>query len=83
MILGIYAIRDAKTEAFAQPMFFVTKGVAIRAFADECENIQSNLHKHPEDFAMFHLGSYNDNSGEFVSLPQPVQIALAMDYKTY
>jgi len=82
MILGIYGIRDAKTEAFSQPMFFVTKGVAIRAFADECENTQSNLNKHPEDFALFHLGSYNDNTGEFVSLPQPVQIALAMDYKT-
>lgn len=82
MILGIYAIRDAKTEAFSQPMFFVTKGVAIRAFADECENNQSNLHKHPEDFALFELGSYNDNSGEFVSLAQPLQIALALDYKS-
>ena len=81
MIIGVYAIRDAQTEAFSQPMFFVTRGVAIRSFSEECESTTSALNKHPQDYAMFQIGTYDDNSGALVSLPQPQQIALAMDLK--
>lgn len=80
MISGIYSIRDAKIEAFGQPFLFVKPGPAIRAFADEVSNPQSNLFKHPEDFALFHLGYYDDETGLFTSLPQPEQISLAINH---
>ena len=57
MKLGVYSIRDAKSEVFSQPMFFVTPGIAIRTFGDECSNDNSNLCKHPEDFALYNLVS--------------------------
>lgn len=81
MIVGVYAIRDAQTEAFSQPMFFVTKGVAIRSFSEECENQSSALSKHPQDYALFQIGFYDDNAGSLESLPQPLQISLALDFK--
>lgn len=81
MKIGIYAIRDAKTEIFSQPMYFVTPGVAIRTFGDEVENSNSNLSKHPEDYAMFKIGTFDDNTGAIEQEPQPLQIALAMDFK--
>lgn len=81
MIVGAYAIRDAKTEAFSQPMFFVTRGVAIRSFSEECENQGSALNKHPSDYALFYIGQYDDNSGQLTSSAQPEQIALAIDFK--
>jgi len=81
MILFVACVRDAKTDVYSQPMFFVTRGVAIRSFSEECESTTSALNKHPQDYAMFQIGTYDDNSGALVSLPQPQQIALAMDFK--
>ena len=80
MISGIYAVRDAKTEAFSQPFFFLKPGLALRSFGDEVANRDSNLAKHPEDFALFHLGYYDDETGAVTSLAQPEQIALAINY---
>ena len=79
MLLQVCAVRDAKTEVFSQPMFFVTKGVAIRSFHDEVNRAGSDIQKHAEDFAMFSLGVFDDQKGSFTSLPQPEQIALALD----
>ena len=81
MKYSVCAVRDAKVEAFGQPFYSQQRGVAIRSFADECSKPDSNLNAHPEDFALFCLGEYDDQTGGFTSLPQPVQIALAMDYK--
>lgn len=81
MILQVCSVRDAKTEVFSQPMFFVTKGVAIRSFHDEVNRAGSDLAKHAEDFALFSLGVFDDQKGSFDCLAQPEQIALAMDCK--
>ena len=81
MKLGVYSIRDSKSEIFSQPMYMVTPGVAIRMFGDEVGNPNSNLNKHPEDFALFRLGQFDDSTGALESEVQPVQIALALDFK--
>lgn len=59
---------------------FLKPGLALRSFGDEVANRDSNLAKHPEDFALFHLGYYDDETGAVTSLPQPEQIALAINY---
>ena len=81
MKLVVYSIRDSKSEIFSQPMYMVTPGVAIRMFGDEVGNPNSNLNKHPEDFALFRLGQFDDSTGALESEVQPVQIALALDFK--
>lgn len=82
MISQIMSVRDSKTEVFSQPMFFVTKGVALRAFMDEVQRAGSDVSKHPEDFSFWHLGSFDDTTGDFIPLAAPDRIALAIDCKT-
>lgn len=79
-ILYIVAIRDRQLDAYAQPAFVPALGLAVRQFGDEVANPQSPLNKHPEDFALYQLGTYNDATGQFENLQQPKQIALADDY---
>lgn len=79
MLLRVCAVRDAKTEVFSHPMFFVTKGVAIRSFFDEAARAGSDIAKHSEDFALFDLGVYDDNTGQFTGNEQPVMMCSAMD----
>ena len=80
MIYNVCAVRDAKAEAFGQPFYSQQRGIAVRSFADECSREDSNLKKHPEDYALFELGKFDEQTGELTSHPQPIQIALAMDY---
>ena len=80
MNLMIFAIRDQKTDQFANPMFLITKAHAIRSFADAINEKDANnqLRKHPEDFEMFHLGEYNTNTGEIIPT-RPTSVATATE----
>ncbi|WNK12742.1 MAG: nonstructural protein [Microvirus sp.] len=77
----IFAIRDSAVEAFMVPMFFPSKGAAIRAFGDEVQRnaTDNNLNKHPQDFAMYEIGKYNDQDGVFET-KLPTIVSLATDH---
>lgn len=80
MIYGVYAIRDMKAEAFAQPFFMATRGLAIRAFSDEANNPSSMVCKHSSDFSLFHFGTFDDSTGTF-DLTNPVSLGIADEFK--
>ena len=60
----ICAIRDSKVEAFMTPMFFRSKGEAIRSFHDAVNDSNMEFKKHAEDFVMFVLGEYDEQLGQ-------------------
>lgn len=63
MIFNIYAVFDAKTKAHTTPFFDHSEGRAIRTFADCCNDIGHQFGKHPEDYTLFSLGTYDDELG--------------------
>lgn len=67
----ICAVRDAKAEVFGRPIFVNTVGEAVRIFTDEVNRTSSdNVYaNHPEDFALYELGTFDDNSGLINALP--------------
>lgn len=77
------AIRDAKAEVFSRPMFYVSRGVAMRDFADAVNGNpeESAYAKHPEDFGLFVVGSFDDNSGMLVPVMQPQMLCTALELK--
>lgn len=81
MKLVIVAIRDSASGAYGRPNYVPTTGVAIRSFADEVNRRaeDNQLAMHPEDFEMFELGVWDDNSCEFELLGKPRSIARAKD----
>lgn len=83
MMYEIVAVRDIKTNAFSQPQFVPHQGGAIRAFGDQCMNKdpQNIMGHHPEDFELYYLGQFNDQTGKFEQLPEPVQIAVGSNYR--
>lgn len=80
MRYNVYSIRDRAADVFGQPFFLPTNGVAIRVFSDEVNRADgnNNLNKHPEDFDLYYLGSFDDNDGSF-DLCKPQQIAIGKD----
>jgi hypothetical protein len=79
--LLIFAVRDAKSDQFGTPMFLVSAGQALRSFSDEVNSksdAASLIAKHPSDFDLFQLGSYDTETGLF-SCAAPRQLALGRD----
>lgn len=77
--LKIFAVYDKKSVAYANPFYFHQKGQAIRAFEDAVNDPQSPLSKHPEDFAIFEIGEWNDTTGVITPLPNPVPVEEALN----
>nr|QJB20126.1 MAG: nonstructural protein [Microvirus sp.] len=80
MILHICSIYDSASELFGRPFYVAAIGQATRSFQDEIkrEDPQNELHKHPDDYTLFQLGEFNDNTGEFNTFP-PKQILRGKD----
>lgn len=69
MKMVICSIHDTKAEAFSQPMFFQAVGQALRSFIDAVTDERdgnNNFAKHPEDFNLFRIGTFDDQTGEIV-----------------
>lgn len=75
--LVVMAVMDVAAMAFHRPIFVASLGVGVRIVSDEVNRQADDnlLFKHARDFRIFHLGSWDDNSGLFESLPQPLFLA--------
>lgn len=79
MKLGIFTVFDIKAGAYLRPFFSLTAGTAVREFATELNNPESNFAKYPEDFHVVELGSFDDSTGDFEThKPKVVATATAL-----
>lgn len=62
----IYAVKDLAVQAFGQPFFTRSKGEAMRSFQDEANSTDPNspMAKHPEDYELYYLGTYEDETAK-------------------
>lgn len=74
MILQICSIYDSKAEAWITPMFFQSNAQAIRSFGDVVNNPDSEFGKHPEDYTLFNVGSFNPANGVLVAAAAPAAL---------
>lgn len=81
MKLQVFAVKDRALEAHMTPWFAQTTGQAIRMFSDEINNPQSPMNKHPDDYDLWHLGSWDDKTGNFTQI-ENAQLAMGKQVKT-
>lgn len=72
----IVAVKDRQLNAFMKPFACQSLGQAIRAFRDEVNNPQSELNKHPEDYELYEVGTWDEIHGALTGA-KPNQIAIA------
>lgn len=66
MILSVFSVFDAKAALFGIPFTEQRDAVAIRLFSDavnDGSNENNQWYKHPEDFSLFRIGSFDQESG--------------------
>lgn len=82
MILNLFAIRDDKANAYLAPFAMPTQGQALRAFSDLTNDSQSTIYKHPEDYRLYLLGTFDDDTGTLnqTAGDHPRYLATASDF---
>jgi hypothetical protein len=80
MIHRIFTVYDCKAEAYLPPMCMQTKGAMVRAFIDTVSERGHQFAKHPEDYTLFELGSYDDGTAKFELLETPLAIGKAIEF---
>jgi len=72
--LKVFSIRDSKAEVYNQPWFAKTYGDGERTFHKITNDPQSMVNTYPDDFDLYCLGEYDDQSGLLVPLDTPKHI---------
>lgn len=66
MILSVYSVFDAKLAAYNVPFFARTDADANRSFGDLCIDPRSRVAQHREDYSLYRLGTFDDETGLLV-----------------
>lgn len=75
--MKVFAVKDHKVGIFMKPVFDHHAGSAIRGFEDVVRSGDSPFSRHPNDFTLFELGSFDENNGVFKCLEHPIELLSA------
>lgn len=67
MVLKVFSIFDIKSELFNTPFFMVTRGEAVRAFKDLVNDRATTVGRHPDDYRLMCIGTFDNESGTFAA----------------
>lgn len=80
MVQRVFSVFDIKGKAYLRPFFMLHNGEAMRQFGDAVVDEKTQFNKHPEDYQLFLLAEYDDNTGNFVSKDHPEFLCNALDF---
>lgn len=68
MINFLCTVFDTKAEVYEPPFAAPTENAAERMFSDAVNDGQSRVAKHPEDYQLFLLGTFDTSTGEMTAM---------------
>lgn len=71
MKLNVYSIFDILAEVFNKPFCDHTDASATRSFK---ASLQENHERNKEDYCLYRIGTFNDNTGETLAEKTPVKV---------
>jgi hypothetical protein len=63
MLTHAYSVYDRKGLIYNAPFFAVTDGSAVRSFQDLANDPQTSVGRHPMDYVLYRVGSFDDAAG--------------------
>lgn len=80
MLHKIYTVHDVKAGAYLPPYYAHTRGMAARSFEDACNDETHQFHKHPADYTLFEIGTFDDAICEIKMLKNAEPLGKALDF---
>lgn len=81
MELKLFSIRDSKGEVYNTPFFQKSHGEAERSFRELIKDEKSMVSKYPDDFDLYYLGTYDDQTGVIKPTDTPQHLVKAVALK--
>lgn len=81
MKLTIFAIHDIKADLFGPPFYMTTIAEALRAFTDLADDPNTTVGRHPGDYRLMQLGTWDNEKGVFNTDQEHKNLGFASDYK--
>lgn len=79
--LKMFVTYDSKAESYSRPFFDQNLGSVRRAFSDIANDPQHPIGQHPEDYTLFEIGEYDDQTGQSTMHTAKQSLGLAIEYK--
>lgn len=80
MRLQVFTVYDSKAEAYGQPTYAQAVGAAVRAFSSAANQEGHDFQKFAGDFTLFHVGSFDQETGRFTLNDAPVNLGTALQF---
>lgn len=79
-VLRVFSIRDSKIDAFMRPFFAQTTQEGMRIWEDSINQGDTGFSRHPEDYCLFELGTFDPYTGSIEAYIQPKSLGLAAEF---
>lgn len=76
----IYAIHDITAEIYTAPFYAVNNATASRIFANAVRTPGTSIYDNPEDFRLYCIGVYDEQSADLIPHQSLEFIARASDF---
>lgn len=64
MLKKYYTVFDSAAKAYLEPFLARGRGEAIRSFSDAINTEGHPFNRHPDDYTLYEIGSFNEDTGE-------------------
>jgi len=71
MLFQVCSFYDSKTQVYSRPFFLQDIKLVPRVALDVRQS-DNDIGRHPEDFSLFHIGQFCDQTASFECLDAPV-----------
>lgn len=68
MLLRAYTLHDVKALTYSPPFFQHNNALAERMLSDLVNDPNTSVGRHPADFKLYCVGSYDDSTGQLIPL---------------
>lgn len=69
-----YTLHDNKSLTYSPPFFAVTDGAATRIVQDAANDMSTSLGRHPSDYVLYRIGSFDDSNAALAWLSPIVHV---------
>lgn len=79
--LRVFSVYDSKVQAYTSPFYARTVAEAQRSWIAVVNDGESMMSKHPADYALFQIGTFDEETGTIEPLEAKASISTALEAK--
>lgn len=79
-LVQAYAVKDVQTQLFTHPYFLTNDVLAKRSFEKAVQDETTKFNMYPEDYSLYHIGTYDVETGRMIHNDSPKQLCNATSF---